>query len=271
MRPTYHDLAPGDFGDQLAPYDFVELKYDGLYAEFVGNSDGWSIHGRNGRLIRYGEEPCPDCYLRGEMIIDTEWAQGSYQYGSFIAWDCIYSGDRVPTDYIDGREMLIKALEQIEIDAWQAAAFISGDATGLTVSIEDAPELWRDLVLKDGHEGLVFRSADGKRFGRMKQIVTQDYVLTGFRERAGRVTALYGGLYWPSGRLETVCTVPVKSASEQVGLYRCAQLVSPGRRVVFEAKGNAILKSGALRHPRQAGKNGAVKFRPDKRAEECRL
>ncbi len=84
------------------------------------------------------------------------------------------------------------------------------------------------------------------------------------KERGPCVTALYGGL-WRRGIVETVCTVPVRAAREQATLRASAAI---GK--VFEAKGNGIHESGALRHPRQAGPSGSVKWRPDKAPEECK-
>jgi len=267
-RPKYHDLKPGDFGEQLAPYDFVELKYDGLYAEFIGNADGWSIHGRNGALLRYGDEPCPDCYLRGEMIEGTEWAAHSDNHGRFMAWDCIYSVTRNDLQMVGGEATAPK-------DFYDSACRCEGASDCLDVFRFDfmdaadhwpvmaAKAKWDQMVIKYGFEGLVFRSADGQRYGRMKRIVTQDYVLTGVRRQGPRVTALFGGL-WIDGVLETVCTVPVKAATAQA---------APVRDVgsVFEANGNSVLKSGALRHPRQANSDGSVRWRADKAARECEL
>jgi hypothetical protein len=258
-RPRYHDLAPGDFGSQLEPYAFVELKYDGLYAEFVGNADGWSIHGRNGRLIRYGKTGVTDCYMQGEYISDTEWAEQSRYRGHFIGWNCIYDGDKAPDDYLSQRRALVRIMGQLP-------RFCQAQDQ-ITEPIIRAGWLWKTGVLKECYEGLIFRSADGQRYGRMKRVVTKDYVVTGYREKGPCITALYGGLYTGVG-LETVVTVPVKAAAEQRAL--AASRESPVGRV-FEAKGNAILQSGALRHPRQAGKDGSVKWRTDKRGEECRL
>jgi ATP-dependent DNA ligase len=257
-RPKYYDLEPGDFGAQLEPYDFVELKYDGLYAEFIGDEHGWSIHGRNGRLLRYGEEPCPKCYLRGEMIIETEWAARSELYGSFVAWDCIYDGEAIPQSLTESK-MRLEAM--IPPFAKHGRAHLDHSSA---IDVREAEGLWLDYP---EYEGLVFRSADGQRYGRMKRVVTQDYVVTGVRATGSRVTALYGGA-WIKKKFQTVCIVPIKAPVVQMELWpQRFDLV--GR--VFEAKGNAVLRSGALRHPRQAGKAGAVKWRPDKRAEECKL
>jgi len=290
VRPKYHDLEPGDFGEQLDPYDFVELKYDGLYAEFVGDANGWSIHGRNGRLIRYGEEPCPECYLRGEFIADTEWAEGSELYGSFVAWDCVYWRDHAPDSFGDGAALLCKAKREIHDALREAgkARYLQPKGVishSMCWPVSLAAEIWETDVMHGGWEGLIFRSADGKRFGRMKRVVTVDYVVTGVRRKGPCVTAIHGGLHVhefmkgphpgvvglgkvpPRRILETVVTVPVKAAAEQRKLGRQPDLI--GR--VFEAAGNAVLKSGALRHPRQAGKGGAVLWRPDKAAGECKL
>ncbi len=259
-RPRYKDLEPGDFGSlRLTDYSWVSLKYDGLYAELVGGEHGWSIHGRNGRLIRFGEEPCPECYLRGEMIIDTEWAQGSHLYGSFVAWDCIYSGEEMPADVQRSNEFLERLASSIPL----AVQFRVAESQAI-ISVATIEEMWRLGVLKSGWEGLVFRSDDGQRFARMKRTTTVDYVVTGVRRRGPCVTALYGGLY-RAGRLETVCTVPVKAATEQHALGRAGELC--GR--VFEAKGHGRHRSGALRHPRQAGPDGSVRWRRDKPAREC--
>jgi hypothetical protein len=262
MRPKYHDLIPGDFGEQLAPYDFVELKYDGLYAELVGGPGGWSIHGRNGDILRCGYEPTPECYLRGEMIEGTEWSKGSAIFGCFVVWDCIYGpsyGRRTaaPSLYSEMRRMLADISRSMKM--WFHVA--SSDP------VDNAQEAWGWHVIDQGCEGLIFRSADGMRFGRMKRIVTQDYVVTGFKTSGPRVTALHGGLH-VDGRLCGVCSVPVKAPREQAALW-----ASRGSLLglVFEAKGNALHRSGALRHGRQAGKDGAVKWRTDKAAKECVL
>ena len=136
--------------------------------------------------------------------------------------------------------------------------------------VSSAPRLWREDVIGRGYEGLIFRSADGQRYGRMKRVVTMDYFVNGWETKGPRVTALYGGLNGAAcGR--TVCTVPVKSPAEQARLYAGYPGGLGMRGEVFEAKGNAALKSGALRHPRQAGPGGAVKWRPDKAARECCL
>lgn len=269
-RPKYHDLIPGDFGSQLEPYSFCELKYDGLYAEFVGDANGWSIHGRNGRLIRYGEEPCPECYLRGEMIIDTEWAASSDLFGSFVAWDVIYCE-------VNGKPYAPHAAMEDIKDCLRSGAVDAGslEATHALVdfadwvSVSNAERMWRHHVASGDCEGLVFRSADGQRWGRMKRVVTVDYVCTGLKFNGPRVTALYGGLYI-GARLETLCIVPIKSPREQAAVV-ADSLTRDHIGLVFEAAGNGKHASGALRHPRQAGKDGAVKWRPDKRAEECRL
>jgi hypothetical protein len=269
MRPDYEDLVPGDFGEQLEPYDWVGLKYDGLYAEFIGDSEGWSIHGRNGDLLRYGYEPTPDCYLRGELIEGTEWAKGSPIMGHWVAWDVIYLNGAAPEMYYcrdcpDVSMSLNGALHEINSATANTGLFVHKSSH---LPSSDAALVWKDRVLGEGFEGLVFRSADGQRYGRMKRVVTADYVVTGYREQGPRVTALYGGLL-DGSCYRTVCTVPVKSPAEQAALWAIRGHL---QYRVFEAAGNAVHKSGALRHPRQAGEGGAVKWRPDKAASECVL
>jgi hypothetical protein len=259
-RPKYHDLTPGDFGEQLAPYDFVELKYDGLYGDGVFGAGGWAVTGRNGAMLRYGYNDCQELYFRGEMIEGTEWAAQSPLHGAFACWDCVYSGEQAPASYQQGRAMMANAIPSVALAT--GARIVMSESWPIC----DAEGMWHDFK---GYEGLIFRSADGQRYGRMKRVVTMDYVVTGVKRQGPRITALYGGL-WIDGQLETVCTVPVRSAREQAALVKAWP---PGEMIglVFEAKGNAVFKSGALRNPRQADEGGAVKWRPDKRAEECKL
>ncbi len=262
MRARYKDLEPGDFGEQLAPYSHVELKVDGWFAEFVGGSHGWAIHSRGGEVLRYGYDPIVECYVRGEMVVGTEWARASRSFGKFIPWEAVYLEDDAPKDYQHGRRLIREFLLLFPgVDPMVKANY--------TDDIDRAEYLWREFVLGQGWEGLIFRSEDGRQFGRMKRVQTQDYVCTGVERRGSVIVALYGGLHI-DGVLETVCSVPLKSARSR-GQAMMRDHYDHLLGSVFEAKGNALLKSGALRHARHAGEGGAVKWRPDKRVEECRL
>lgn len=266
-RPKYTDLKPGDFSPEaMAPWAAVELKFDGLFARFIGGPDGWSITGRNGAMLRYGHEPCPECYLHGEFIDGTEWASGSEDFGRFVAWNCVYSvvdGPPIasaPGDFDDSAYRLKNLSVNLAVEGVDCVDHTSHWPIRL------AKAQWDEMVIERGWEGLVFRSLDGKRYGRMKRVVTMDYICMGYKTQGPRVTALYGGLYI-DGRRETVCTVPVRAAAEQARLFSQTGCIG----FPFEAKGNAVLASGALRHPRQAGEGGAVKWRADKAPGECVL
>ena len=125
-----------------------------------------------------------------------------------------------------------------------------------------------DEITQNGGEGVVLKEKTavyGKGVIKVKKDVTIDVVLMGFEFGTGRnsnvAATLYYG-YWDEKNLGCVQLGRVSGFSDELksdiaknwDTYCCK---------IMELKGQEVLKSGALRHPR------FLRFREDKVKEEC--
>jgi ATP-dependent DNA ligase len=254
-KPPFRDLSsPG-------PHDRVELKWDGIWLQ-LDVADGRAI-GRSCTGTVKLDRPAgnmPDMTIVGEYLVGTTWSSLRRDRGHVRAFDLLaFQGEDVIHYGLLWRRALL---------AFHLAV---ADLGWLTITESHPASAWQNLwarhVENGDWEGLVFKSSHapyGEPWGRLKREVTADYVCMGFNPGAGRYAGMAGsirsGLYI-DGKLREVCSV----GSGLCDHARAAMTVHPERFVgrIFEARGAARFKSGALRHA------SFVRWRPDKTPEMC--
>lgn len=288
-RPPFEDITSPDACTHAFPdkrFDTVEPKYDGMWVEGQVRSGRLTLRSRRGTV----KKTChvgsvPDCTVIGELLVGTQWSTKSIQYpvagseqdplrglstsrsGTLVLFDVLEIAGQpcAALPYRERRAALLKLLSGHTWPSWLVC--------GESFPIEQWRALWAERVENGDWEGVVFKdssAAYGTPWARLKREVTCEYVFMGVTPGRGRCAgmagAIRGGLY-ADGEL-----VEILRVSGLDDRTRRALAADPQRFVgrVFEAKGNALFKSGALRHPRIVlDDNGDIKFRDDKRAREC--
>lgn len=239
FRPHYKSIKPEDWGAAHG-YDICEPKLDGHYAELSGGPNGWILRSRGGHEVASGPQSLPRCLLLVENLgfETTQWARGEAPgsiAGKWVAWAAVDQ-----TGCHASRTVLIDLVSRLE-------------SAGLPVvvveqfHIYEAMDLWEHYVIGAGFEGLVFKSADGARFAKMKPRFSWDYVC--IEVDGGSVI---GGVYTQHGAL-------IKDAT-RCRLPKTVQ-IKPGD--VFEVSGLKVSDRGTMRSPK------FERLRPDKPAAEC--
>ena len=244
-----------------ARFDLVEVKLDGYYAEILINEKGHAkIRNRHGiteeniKINRWPKElGC--VIMAGEMIKGTQRSLTDCNRNKLVCFDVMVAcSTSLEMETLKERR---GSLERVF--AWLESS--GADCDWLAMHGQnprkDAKNLWRFRVENGNDEGLVFKSSRGywgQDWARVKRRVTQDYVLLKIEPRKNNRITLVGGVY-KGGELREVVQV-------YNGVPRD---VAIGVGEVFEASGNQLFKSGALRHPR------FERIRPDKPAIECRI
>lgn len=261
-RPPFLDLSnaelPGDF-------DLVEMKYDGMWCEARVQGGRATLRSRTGKSKLEAYAPgLPDCTLIGEYLRGTVWSKPAERSGRFMVHDLLeLRGTSLCERSLRDRRSKLERLFET------AAAGCLPQWIGLIrqYPIRQWQRLWTQQVAAGEWEGLVFKHSAqryGEPFGRMKAEVTQDYVCMGVNQsetNAEHVASFQGGLFI-DGELRHVANPGALSDSMRTRAWK-----NPSRYIgrVFEAKGNALFDSGALRHP------AFLRFRSDKLASECVL
>jgi ATP-dependent DNA ligase len=264
-RPKYKNFKPGNFPTCEDGFDVCELKYDGWWGQLVLENYNWTLYSRTGRLLKTGllvnqHDHVKELrtVLHGEYIVGTEWAkQHPEYYGQFA----VFGLENTLLSNHQQRQALFPILSRLEQEEFVPGLFLVPQ-----FSIEQASTVWD---INDGFEGLVFKNSQapwGNPFGRMKREATMDYVCTGFiesnadRHKGWGVASIVGGLFVDGSLVTDVCATSSLSDEQRRDFYD-----NPGRYTgqVFEVKGKKITKTGSMRHP------DFVRWRPDKRPEEC--
>ena len=252
-RPKYADLAAEDWA-AAAAYDRVEPKYDGWFGKLVCSAVGWELYNRRGTLMLEGAGELPSCILNVEIIDHTEWAVHEAPEelrGKLVVWSV--------RDAVGGHGARDELLALVASIAGAGVPVVAGKSWPARL----ARHRWKRLVERDGFEGLVFRTADGQGFARMKARESMDYVCAGLEyDFAEDVCTLVGALYTRQGRLSERVRVPLLSAAQrEAATAERESLV--GR--VFEASGLRVTRAQSLRNPR------FDRWRDDKSPADCRV
>ena len=258
IRPHYDDLG---YGGDLALYDVVELKLDGMWATCVVVAGVLTVYARSGAVKLVADAPgIPNCTLVGEYLRGTPWSRAAGRSGCLRIHDALE---------IEGRNLTNRPQSARRYAAGQALRH----APAWISLVEQYPvkhwhRLWAEHVEGGDWEGLVFKSSRGtygEPWGRMKRTATCDYVCLGFNPGAGRyagqAASIRGGLYVGT-ELRQVCSVGGLSDELRHDL---AAHPDHYRGRVFEASGKGLFASGALRHP------AFGRFRADKQPSQCVL
>ena len=269
-RPKYKEIttvATRWTGDE---YDIVEPKMDGIWGVFHLRKDGrWTIFSRTGKEKKTGRCIARDheITLLGEYMIGSHWAKKHDCEGLFYAFDmikatgsCSVSGGNILRER---KLSLAHAIDHLKLPSFvRMCEFQPVSAWG---------NMWDDLVLEKGYEGLVFKKLDetyvDATWARMKHKAEIDYICMGFnmgredgkyKDTVGSIT---GGLYQsPHDEPFRVCKVGGLTDAQR-DFFNENKDYFIGK--VFTAHGFCFYPSGAIRHPKF--KN----FRIDKTAEEC--
>lgn len=264
-RPKYRNFKPGKFPTRADGFDVCELKYDGWWGQLVLENRNWTLYSRTGRLLKTGSLMSQHAHvnelravLHGEYIVGTEWAKQHLEYyDQFV----IFGLENTLLTNYQQRQSLLSLLPRLEQEEIVSGLFLVPQ-----FHIEDAPTVWE---LNEEFEGLVFKDSQapwGAPFGRMVRQATMDYVCTGFlesnadRHKGWGVASIVGGLYVDGSLATDVCATSSLTDAQRADFYS-----NPGRYIgqVFEVKGKKITKNGSMRSP------DFVRWRPDKRPEEC--
>ena len=279
-RPGFADLpampeSPRAIWASPVGFDVAEPKFDGIWGKVVISAAGrLEIWTRNGSLVherQLGSVPFAEefggCVLHGEFLHGSAWGQDLGLSGTCWLFDCTelngHSIEAWPlkSRRAAARNILILALRDVLTESG-----VSMFDMAPQYDIGMAPQLWRDVVLAGGFEGLVFKDS-AARFGagwtRMKRSVEVDYVCLGFVVDPERgAVSIRGGLTQDDDGVVEVCTVGNLPAAR-----RKEFTAHPERFVglVFKARGARVFRSGALRNPKFAGWHG------DKQPAACTL
>jgi ATP-dependent DNA ligase len=264
-RPEYRDIK---LGTVPSGFDIIELKYDGMWGRMEIDRSEVQIYSRQGNM-KFADSDGAGCLvptmtLLGEYLHASNWADQRGLKDHYFAFDILqYDGrDLRDLPLVQRKAILKKALWDFkdQLPPWLHRVKY--------YSVDRLEEIWEENVVHQFFEGVVFKSLDGKygdEWGRMKREFTIDYVFMGVSKsdkfERDAVKSILGGLFI-DGELKQVCKVGGLSHAERYEFWdRQSEFI--GR--VFEAKGKGLFKSGALRHP------NFVKFRDDKRPDECTL
>jgi len=275
MTPEKIDISPFKFDMKDMDFDSIDLsKYDVCQPKF----DGWwtMVTIKNGYatvITSGGEEKfwfdinLPDCVFLCEWIHGTNWAQTHKDKEKFVVFDCI---EVRGIDYrifpYCNRMDYVYSLEG-DFPEEFSKKFIRIQSTVST----DWKKLWEICVVNSGFEGIVFKNSDANfnlSYGqaRLKKIATMNYIVSGFKEGAGRLEGTLGALEGSlviDKKLVKVCTVGggfSDDLRDEIWLNKEHYIGN-----VFEARGKILFTSGALRHP------AFTKWREDVTPEECTL
>ena len=263
-RPKFKELRYYDGMTIPEEYDMVQFKMDGMWGCMVMSHGEWTIYSRTGKEKATGtllEYDSNETIILGEFMKNSHWAHRHDVDGNFYAFDCVkYKGQDLTEEPLAERLHTLKEY------------VLHNDTLGFVYPLNTAPtsdwvQLWRQYVVKEGYEGLVFKNSsslynDKNAWARMKTVVEVDYTCVGFRpadkgtKYEGQVGAVIGTLadkevYVTCGGLtDTQRRMFTENPTPQIG-------------AVFTAKGNGWYPSGSIRHPK------FKMWRSDKTPEEC--
>ena len=256
-------------------FDITQIKYDGWWARLVITGGIAQIYSRQGQLKETRPVPgIADMVLIGEFLKGTNRACAG-DSGKVMVFDALYlphpHHDRMEQvfDYnYAARERLVRNLKS------------EGSLPDWAVPVESyhpnkSATLWDEHVMNGGGEGLVYRSSRDSyhpaTIGRVKRVVTMDYVVMGFTEGAGKRKGMAGNL--TCGLYVNGVLTPKVSVG---GGFNNAEMIDQFQNFdkykgrVLEVMGWQLFESGALRHPNACrNEDGSIRWRDDKRPEDC--
>jgi hypothetical protein len=266
----------------------VQEKLDGWNAVIIKENGQcryeaqWEKYSEIMEMLPIFEEFMPDdSVLCGELGFgtqaSTEWVQkhGSHRFVIFDTprWDGeallnLGASERYSDikKYWEGSQFAKQKDPQVDL---VRAMLLSSDR-----KVESAKEIFRRVV-GEGGEGIVLKKANGlylpgiknPNIWKVKKYVTKEYVIMGFHETDSEEMKSKGliagsincGLF-RNGVLEYV------GRAGAIGNHLRKEFTdNPNQYIgqVVEVVGNEVFKSGAVRHP------SFLRFRPDKKAEDC--
>lgn len=260
-RPKIEEVQLSDFPS----FDYVGLKYDGIWVYVVVEPHIIRLYSRTGKLkAEWRWKSTFSAIFIGEYLFGTNWAVESGSEGNIYIFDCV-----------EFKELSI-ATRPFEVRGQATSRLIQSLPKNFKLAFlreaSQAPALWEQYVLGElNYEGLVFYKKDQpymKTYSKVKRTLTQDYILIDIIEGEGRLAgstgALVAGAFLPNGKIKAVCRVGGGLSDEQRSDIWNNKSNYIGK--VFEVKAYRIFsKTSSLRHP------SFVRWRPDKAKSECVL
>jgi len=249
-RPEFLDLKADKLEAAAGCVDFVEIKHDGRWVWATADGETVTLTSLTGKA------QAKRFPARGVVGVFA----GEYLHGTTRARTCGSNGAVILFDVVefDRRDVGGLLLSERRPLLERAAVALGSpfEASDLRPASE-APEMWDRLVMRGGHEGLVFKFDDafGREWVRLKRTCTIDYVCIGAGAGSVCVGLYEGGELREAGRLFGLTS---KTRAEMEA--------NPGAFVgrTLRGTGMELTERGALRHGRFAGWH-------DKPAEACTL
>lgn len=255
-------------------YDICQPKLDGIWSRVEINTEAAGearFYSREGALkatyaVSHEQEPAR---IIGEFMFGSNWSQHEARKGKLIAFDYVHEG----AVHLSYRERLAALTEYIKRSEYGTHEWLQ---RVVTLPIADADSAWQTYVVEQSFEGLCFRKSDDPWdaiIAREKAKFTMDYVITGMEEGTGKIAGMCGKLQcslWINGELKPVMNCGGGMSNEDRRALWAQRTTLPLERRVLEISGFQIFPSGALRHPNVVKESDQMKWRTDKRPQDCK-
>lgn len=257
-RPSFIDLD----SDTVAQhgFDIVEPKHDGMWVTCTVKGGVLTLLSRSGNVKLRVDVDLPNLVAAGEYIRGTTWSKREGRNGTLVLFDALQLPSwwfglmaDVSAQPLHKRRRQLSAVLSNRLPNWISIVPQYG--------LVEWESLWNRLVTNGDWEGLVFKHSSapyGEPWGRLKRVVTHDFVCLGVREGKGRLKGVTGSL--SVGTCRDGAMVEVMSIGSGLSdAIRRETWQTPAKYIgrTLEAAGNGMLPSGALRHPR------FIRFRSD--------
>lgn len=249
-RKDYIDLEPEAF-PAPGEYDYVMLKYDGIWCRLTVNNCKGNYYSRNNQLkrsrtfdMRTLADDKGSSVLVGEYMYGQQWASHPDRLGKLFTFDALI---------VDGTDVTSRPFIRRHSEMHNYLRGKFEDINSIAVfGAEHAKAIWRNYVTNGHYEGIVFVKSRGNYaddiYARMKAEVTTDVYIIGYIEGTNRLKGSLGSCIVSDHRNgKRICEVGGgfdDTLRDEIWANRGEYL---GRCMTVKA--NKRFSSGALRSP----------------------